>query len=147
MNKLYLSLSVLAVCVAGCGTERRPISVDSNATRVALHPTEVIIKGPVLGSTRSFSLLGFNFSTLSFGEAERAALKLQRADVLLDSYRYIGIEGIPLPFGELLNDGQPVPLIGYTSYNVEGMAATLTKERPHSGGVAQQEQWNYPPPH
>ncbi len=125
---LIATLCLGVIALSGC-VSRFPFFLSGNATTVELEPKDVVIQGPTQGTSSVLVVLGIQFGTTSYMEAEKAALDRTDSDVLLDRVRYDGIQGLYLPFvGYYLGvpSGNFV-IVGNHSYYVQGVGAKFTR--------------------
>lgn len=128
-KSLVIFASVGVFALSGC-VGRTPFFLSGSATTVELEPKDVVIQGPTQGTSSVTTVLGIQFGTPSYMQAEKAALDRQGSDVLLDRVRYDGIEGVYIPIlGSFLGiDPQGRFLVfGKRTYYVEGVGAKFTR--------------------
>lgn len=124
MRFFALGLTPLFLLYMGCAYQV-PISESEDLVRLTISPSEMILEGGAMASTRRFQILFFGFGKRnSFLEAERQAIEASGSDLLVGRIRLKQFEGLLIPGMWLEALGVPnatdIPIVGFEVYTIAG---------------------------
>ncbi len=122
-------LLVVWLSLSGCAYQAG-ISQSEDGVELDVTPSEMIIQGGTMASTRRFQFLFFGFGKRnSFLEAERLAIEANGSELLVNRIRLKHFEGFLIPslwFQALGVEGaQDLPIVGWEIYTVAGTGVRL----------------------
>ena len=125
-------LSMGLVSFLGCAFQT-PVSQSEDAVELDVTPSQMILKGGAMGSTRRFHLLFFGFGKRnSFMEAERQAIESSGSELLVNRLRLKHFEGFLIPSLWLqtlgIEGATDIPIIGWEVYTVAGTGVRLVPQ-------------------
>ena len=132
MRFFALGVTPLFLLCMGCAYQV-PISESEDLVRLTISPSEMILEGGAMASTRRFQILFFGFGKRnSFLEAEREAIEASGSDLLVGRIRLKQFEGILIPGMWLEALGVPnatdIPIVGFEVYTIAGTGIRVIAE-------------------
>ncbi|MDJ0850827.1 MAG: hypothetical protein QNK04_20850 [Myxococcota bacterium] len=133
MSRVVLCLLLASsLCLPGCAYQVA-MSQSEDAVELDVTPSQMIIQGGTMASTRRFQFLFFGFGKRnSFLEAERQAIEKSGSELLVNRIRLKHFEGFLIPtlwFQALGVEGaQDLPVIGWEIYTVAGTGVRLVPQ-------------------
>lgn len=129
---LALALTPLFLLYMGCAYQV-PISESDDVVKLTISPSEMILEGGAMASTRRFQIFFFGFGKRnSFLEAERLAIEASGSDLLVGRIRLKQFEGLLIPGMWLAAVGVPnatdIPIVGFEVYTVAGTGIRMVPE-------------------
>jgi len=123
---------VLLLLIAGCAYQA-PITQSQDAVELDVRPSEMILKGGTMASTRRFHLLFIGIGERnSFLRAEGKAIEAVDAELLVNRIRLKYFEGFLIPslwLQTLGFDGaNDIPIVGWEIYTVAGTGVRLVPQ-------------------
>jgi hypothetical protein len=132
--KCFFVLTIMPIFILfmGCAYQV-PISESGDLVELTISPSEMILEGGAMASTRRFHILFFGFGKPnSFLEAERLAIERSDSDLLVGRIRLKQFEGLLLPGMWLEALGVPnatdIPIVGFEVYTVAGTGIRIAPE-------------------
>lgn len=121
----------------GCAYQT-PLYESEDFVLLDVHPSEMILQGTTMASSRRFHILFFRFGSWnSFLEVERQAIEASGSEVLVNRLRLKQFEGFLIPglwFQALgIQGATDVPILGWEVYTVAGTGVRFVDGRQAPG--------------